>query len=108
MEYIKEMLQEAGLSKTEASKIAKKKESLIFLFLFLKHMQHSSVTHLPIFAFQAFRVQNDTICQWTVPTHVSPYDKEIHPLPNSQEIYETIQEGFRKYSYGMRQEDCGL
>lgn len=28
MEYIKEMLQEAGLSKTEASKIAKKKESL--------------------------------------------------------------------------------
>ena len=80
----------------------------IFLFLFLKHMQHSSVTHLPIFAFQAFRVQNDTICQWTVPTHVSPYDKEIHPLPNSQEIYETIQAGFRKYSYGMRQGDCGL
>ena len=61
----------------------------IFLFLFLKHMQHSSVTHLPIFAFQAFRVQNDTICQWTVPTHVSPYDKEIHPLHPGKEIHAT-------------------
>lgn len=54
------------------------------------------------------RLFNSRVVDWTVPTHVSPYDKEIHPLPNSQEIYETIQEEFRKYSYGMRQGDYGL